>query len=111
MSHPDEIIEQAARVLRNRWSCNTPPTAENVADAQALAVAGLLADAKLRQDANTLARQLGKAVRARDDRQARIDAIRDQLVARKRALESATTYRNERQLVDTLLAALTGGAG
>ncbi|MEU7787693.1 hypothetical protein [Amycolatopsis sp. NPDC049159] len=40
----DELIEKAARAMRDRWSTQTPPTEENYADARRLARRGLLAD-------------------------------------------------------------------
>lgn len=90
--HPDELIDQAARVvqaevvekaartMRNRWSMQTPPTDQDYANARALARDGLLVDPgltterdHLRIDLNTTEEHLTDARRERNALQARID--------------------------------------
>lgn len=99
----DQLIEQAAEVIFNQLGRGDWRSADQWSRkkfrlaARTLNDAGLLADLKLRQDANTVAQQLGYAVRKRDQLQARIGA--------------ALTLCGQSFLVhrDLISAALTGG--
>lgn len=68
-----QLIERAARAMRNRWSMQTPPTDENYADAAAVARHGLLGDPE--QGAEGWAVRCGEMAKLATQRTAERDAL------------------------------------
>lgn len=100
---PDELIERAARTMRNRFSMQTPPTEEDFTNARALARDGLLAGPGLQAELERLRAQVeeltdfaGEQANARreSDRVRRLAAreaadLRDELATSRRETEDA----------------------